>query len=201
MSVNLPDRRARRLTDFSRVESTHEAWPVRSRMSGDGRAYSSCPQNQMEIRPFREADRASVVALWIEVFPDPAPHNELGGAIDHKISVDGGLFFVAVDSDCVLLGTVMGGYDGHRGWVYSLAVAPDRRRVRIGAALMHRIEEELANLGCPKINLQVRGDNEKMSSRSIANLVTRLKIASAWASSRRKGQEGHNTARRLRRRC
>ena len=113
----------------------------------------------MEIRPFQETDRDSVVALWNDVFPDPAPHNEPHGAIDRKTSVDGSLFFVAVESGRVI-GTVMGGYDGHRGWIYSLAVAPDQRRRRIGTALMQRVEDELARLGCPKINLQVLGENE-----------------------------------------
>ena len=113
----------------------------------------------MEIRPFRESDRALVVALWDEVFPNPAPHNEPHGAIDRKMAVDDGLLFVAVDASLVV-GTVMGGYDGHRGWVYSVAVAPAHRRRGIGAALMRYLETELARRGCLKINLQVRAGND-----------------------------------------
>ena len=56
-------------------------------------------------------------------------------------------------------GTVMGGYDGHRGWVYSLAVVPEVRRRGVGTALMRHVERELAVRGCPKVNLQVLASN------------------------------------------
>jgi ribosomal protein S18 acetylase RimI-like enzyme len=59
-----------------------------------------------------------------------------------------------------IVGTVMAGYDGHRGWVYYVVVSPDHRRQGIGTALMERAEEGLASLGCPKVNLQVRAGNE-----------------------------------------
>ncbi|MEM1293507.1 MAG: GNAT family N-acetyltransferase, partial [Cyanobacteria bacterium P01_H01_bin.162] len=54
------------------------------------------------------------------------------------------------------------GYDDHRGWIYSLAVAPELRRCGIGSQLMRHAEHELALLGCPKINLQVRADNAEV---------------------------------------
>jgi hypothetical protein len=113
----------------------------------------------MEIRLYQEADRAGVVALWTDVFPNPAPHNEPGLAFDRKRGVDDGLFFVAVDGRQVV-GTVLGGYDGHRGWVYSLAVAPQLRRNGIGRDLMRHLESTLRSLGCVKVNLQVRTKNE-----------------------------------------
>jgi ribosomal protein S18 acetylase RimI-like enzyme len=53
----------------------------------------------------------------------------------------------------------MGGYDGHRGWVYSLAVDPANRRKGIGTALMRELERRLKNLGCPKLNLQILNHN------------------------------------------
>jgi ribosomal protein S18 acetylase RimI-like enzyme len=53
----------------------------------------------------------------------------------------------------------MGGYDGHRGWIYSLAVSPPARRRGIGTALMRHAERELAARGCPKVNLQVLASN------------------------------------------
>jgi ribosomal protein S18 acetylase RimI-like enzyme len=53
----------------------------------------------------------------------------------------------------------MGGYDGHRGWVYSLAVSPPARRRGVGTALMAHLERELAARGCPKVNLQVLASN------------------------------------------
>lgn len=112
----------------------------------------------MQIRRFEEADSASVINLWTTVFAYTAPHNNPATVIRHKLAVQPDLFFVALE-DGVLVGTVMGGYDGHRGWVYSLAVAPDARRQGIGAALMHHLERELAARGCPKVNLQVLASN------------------------------------------
>jgi ribosomal protein S18 acetylase RimI-like enzyme len=112
----------------------------------------------MEIRPFHEADESDVIALWKSVFAYPAPHNDPAKIIRDKLAVQRDLFFVAV-LDGVVAGTVMGGYDGHRGWIYSLAVNPDVRCRGIGTALMRHIEQELAKRGCPKINLQVLPSN------------------------------------------
>jgi ribosomal protein S18 acetylase RimI-like enzyme len=68
------------------------------------------------------------------------------------------LFFVAVlGSD--LVGTAMAGYDGHRGWIYYVAVSQKYRKRGIGKALMYALEEKLVKMDCPKINLQVRGSN------------------------------------------
>src|SRR5262249_20070488 len=75
-----------------------------------------------------------------------------------KLAVQRDLFFVAL-IDGVLAGTVMGGYDGHRGWVYSLAVRPEVRRRGVGTALMKHVEAELAKRGCAKVNLQVLASN------------------------------------------
>ena len=61
-----------------------------------------------------------------------------------------------------VVGTVMGGYDGHRGWVYSLAVDEARRHTGIGSALVERIEQSLRVLGCLKVNLQVVGSNSSV---------------------------------------
>jgi ribosomal protein S18 acetylase RimI-like enzyme len=78
--------------------------------------------------------------------------------IRQKLAVQRELFLVA-RLDGRLAGTVLGGYDGHRGWVYSLAVRPDLRRRGVGTALMRHIERELACRGCPKVNLQVLATN------------------------------------------
>lgn len=113
----------------------------------------------MNIRAYDDADRASVIALWNEVFPNPAPHNDPSLVIDQKTWAGDGLFFVACEESQVI-GTVMGGYDGHRGWVYTLAVAPGSRRNGAGRSLMQHLEDELRRRGCRKVNLQVRGGNE-----------------------------------------
>ena len=112
----------------------------------------------MDIRPFQPQDRSQVIALWNEVFAYPEPHNDPAESIRRKLAVKDDLFLVAVE-DSKVLGTAMGGYDGHRGWVYSLAVDPEHRRKGIGTALMRSLEEKLESLGCPKLNLQVLNHN------------------------------------------
>ena len=79
-------------------------------------------------------------------------------SIERKTSRDPGLFLVAL-VDSKVVGTVMGGYDGHRGWVYSLAVDEAERHTGIGSVLMDEIEQALKSLGCFKVNLQVVGSN------------------------------------------
>jgi ribosomal protein S18 acetylase RimI-like enzyme len=112
----------------------------------------------MNIRPFHESDADDVTALWTDAFAYPAPHNDPARVIRDKLAVQRDLFFVAL-IDGALVGTVMGGYDGHRGWVYSLAVRPEVRRRGVGTALMKHVEAELAKQGCAKVNLQVLASN------------------------------------------
>ena len=114
----------------------------------------------MEIRPYRDDDLEEVVGLWRRAFPNAPPHNDPSRVIERKLKVQRELFVVAVD-DGHIVGTAMGGFDGHRGWVYSVGVSPDHRRRGIGSALMRRVERDLAAIGCPKLNLQVRGTNSE----------------------------------------
>ena len=112
----------------------------------------------MQIRPYQDVDEPAVVALWNEVLPDDAPHNQPATTIRKKLAVERDLFFVAVAEGAVV-GTVLGGYDGHRGWVYAVAVRPQHRRRGIGTALLRQLEAALAERGCLKVNLQVRASN------------------------------------------
>ncbi|MDG0869418.1 GNAT family acetyltransferase [Candidatus Lucifugimonas marina] len=114
----------------------------------------------MEIRTFQESDRSAVVTLWrrCELV---RPQNDPDSDIDLKMSFQPELFLVGVDEGSVI-GTVMGGYEGHRGWINYLAVDPDRQSVGLGATLMEYAEAKLRELGCVKINLQVRSSNEKV---------------------------------------
>jgi len=112
----------------------------------------------VEIRPYDGGDESGVLDLWREAFPNPKPHNDPGSSIRRKLDVQRDLFFVAVDGDEVV-GTAMAGYDGHRGWVYSVATSSARRREGVGRALMERVEAELVERGCPKLNLQVDETN------------------------------------------
>ncbi len=112
----------------------------------------------MVIRPYRDTDEAAVVDLWRDALPDAAPHNDPATAIRKKQEVGDDLFFVAL-SGAEVVGTVMGGYDGHRGWIYSVAVGAAHRRRGVGSALVRHLEAALAERGCLKVNLQVRASN------------------------------------------
>ena len=112
------------------------------------------------IIPYSDSEhRGHVVALWKSIFGYDAPHNEPGFAIDNKLAVDDGLFFVA-EVGSKVVGTIMAGYDGHRGWIYSLAVLPEYRMKGVGARLVRHSEKQLQRLGCPKVNLQIMQGNE-----------------------------------------
>ena len=110
------------------------------------------------IRRFRAADADAVQALWRDVFPDDPPWNAPAAVVRWKVAVSPELFWVATVGEQVV-GTVMAGWDGHRGWIYHLAVAAAQRRRGIGRALMAEAEATLRSLGCPKVNLQVRATN------------------------------------------
>jgi ribosomal protein S18 acetylase RimI-like enzyme len=112
----------------------------------------------VQIRPYEETDEPAVIALWSEEQSDAAPHNDPATVIRNKLTVDRELFLVAV-IDGVVAGTVMGGYDGHRGWVYAVMVGRSYRRKGVGSALLRRLEGLLAGRGCLKVNLQVRATN------------------------------------------
>jgi ribosomal protein S18 acetylase RimI-like enzyme len=103
--------------------------------------------------------RDQVVLLWEHVFGYEAPHNAPELVIDKKLAVLDGLFFVAVSADTVV-GTIMAGYDGHRGWIYSITVHPDSRKQGIGSQLLSFAESQLASLGCIKINIQIMDGND-----------------------------------------
>lgn len=113
----------------------------------------------MQIRPFQPSDEAAVVALWEECRLT-RPWNDPRKDIARKLAVQPELFLVGVvDGDVVA--SVMAGYEGHRGWVNYLAIAPRLRGKGFGRALMQHVEEALQQRGCPKINLQVRESNRE----------------------------------------
>jgi ribosomal protein S18 acetylase RimI-like enzyme len=110
-----------------------------------------------------QAHRTQVAELWQSVFGYGTAHNSPHFAIDKKLAAGDGLFFVAAVGGKVV-GTIMAGYDGHRGWIYSLAVLPDYRGRGVGSRLMRHAEERLKRLGCPKINLQILQGNESVEA-------------------------------------
>lgn len=115
----------------------------------------------MEIRRYRTSDFAGVGSLWEEAFPNDPPWNRAETAIPGKLAFQPDLLFVAVDGEDVI-GSIMAGYDGHRGWLYSVAVRRACKRGGVGTALVRRAEQALQALGCEKVNLQVRATNEEI---------------------------------------
>ena len=89
------------------------------------------------------------------------PWNDPVLDILRKQSVGADLFLVGTDAGRIV-SVVMGGYDGHRGWMNYLAVLPDGQGKGWGRQIVRALEVRLKAVGCPKINLQVRGDNHQV---------------------------------------
>ena len=111
----------------------------------------------MEIRPFAKSDEGAVVGLWKECAltrPWNDPHKDIA----RKLAVQPELFLVG-SVDGAIVASVMAGYEGHRGWVNYLAVAPKFRGRGYARAMMERVEALLLERGCPKVSLLVRNSN------------------------------------------
>ena len=111
----------------------------------------------MIVRQFTAQDTDQVVALWQECELTRPWNNPLLD-IERKQQQDDSLFLVG-ELDNHLMASVMGGYDGHRGWMYYLAVSPKHQRCGYARELISHLEQKLIALGCPKLNLQIRSDN------------------------------------------
>lgn len=117
---------------------------------------------RMQIRPYREADEDAVVALWYEcglTRPWNDPHLDI--ARKQQVQPDG---FVVGTVDGKVVASMMVGYDGHRGSVNYLAVAPAYQGHGVGRALMAHAEAWLLARGCPKLNLLVRRSNHAVQA-------------------------------------
>lgn len=112
------------------------------------------------MRAFVREDADAVVDLWRDAGLI-RPWNDPYLDIERKLKVQPELFLVAEEAETIV-GTIMAGYDGHRGWLYYLASARDRRGEGIGRALIHEAERLLAAMGCPKVQLMVREGNEQV---------------------------------------
>ena len=111
--------------------------------------------NRATVRPFQTKDASSVVQLWRDVFPGHSPGNDPHAALCRKAAQADDLVFVAEHGGNIV-GAVMAGYDGVRGWIYALAVIPASRHQGIGRELLSVAESALRERGCPKVNLQIR---------------------------------------------
>ena len=112
--------------------------------------------------------RELVIDLWQTVFGYEKAHNLPEVVIDKKLQNKDNLFFV-VEDERKVVGTVMAGYDGHRGWIYSIAVHLEYQKQGIGSDLLSFIQGKLENLGCLKINLQILQRNETVQKFYLAN--------------------------------
>jgi ribosomal protein S18 acetylase RimI-like enzyme len=110
------------------------------------------------IFEYRDEHFVDVEALWQEAFPNDAAWNKARVAIPDKMRFQPDLMLVAQEGPLVV-GSVMAGYEGHRGWISRIAVLKSHRHKRIGQALLAEVERRLAALGCIKINLQVAETN------------------------------------------
>jgi len=111
-----------------------------------------------EIHPATPSDRAEVVALW-RACGLVVPHNPPEADFDFALGKESSDILVACHGDAII-GTVMVGHDGHRGWMYYLAADPGRRHQGIGAALVTAAENWLRRRGVRKIQLMVRDTNQ-----------------------------------------
>ena len=111
----------------------------------------------MQIRPYQASDLAQVVALWRACNLTIAV-NDPRKDIERKLAVSPELFLLG-EFEGRVVASVMAGYEGHRGWINYLAVAPSYRRKSYGRLMMAAAEQLLDELECPKINLQVRSAN------------------------------------------
>ena len=111
------------------------------------------------VEPFTMDDFPVVHVLWqrsdLCMRPSDGPEQTL-----LKLARDPELFLVARDSSGVLVGTVMGGWDGRRAYVYHLAVLPERQRQGVAGRLMDELEERFRRLGALKAKLQIMNDND-----------------------------------------
>ncbi len=109
------------------------------------------------FRDFRPEDTGAVIALW-DICDLLRPWNDPQKDIARKLTDRNGAFWVATKGDDIIA-TVMVGYDGHRGSINYLAVAPEFQRAGVGARLMQQAKALLVELGCPKVSFCVRKDN------------------------------------------
>jgi ribosomal protein S18 acetylase RimI-like enzyme len=115
--------------------------------------------NGIAVRTYSAQDQLAVIDLW-DRCGLLRPWNNPVKDISRKLRANSDWFIVAVVRDKIV-GSIMIGYEGHRGWINYLAVDPSLRRQGVGRRLMEQAEELLRNAGCPKINLQIRSANKE----------------------------------------
>jgi ribosomal protein S18 acetylase RimI-like enzyme len=114
----------------------------------------------MDIRAYKQKDQEGVIRLW-EDCNIVVPWNNPIEDIKRKLKVNPELFLVG-ESEGKIIASLMGGYEGRRGWINNLAVSPEYQKKGLGRKIVNHVELLLKEMGCPKINLQVRTTNTKV---------------------------------------
>ena len=118
--------------------------------------------SKAKFRKFRKTDAEAVIKLWKKC-KLIVPWNDPFKDINRKLSIKDNLFIIG-EMNKHIIASAMAGYDGHRGYIYYLAVLPEYQKKGIGSSLLSIVEKKLLHLGCPKINLFVRNTNIKVKT-------------------------------------
>lgn len=119
----------------------------------------NAPSAALAITEITDSDIPAVIALWqacglTRPWNDPASDIALARRGKHSTVLVGRV-------GAQIVATAMVGHDGHRGWVYYVAVDPARQKQGLGRAIMHAAEDWLRAAGLPKLQLLVRRENAK----------------------------------------
>ncbi|WP_341897671.1 GNAT family acetyltransferase [Ferrovibrio terrae] len=114
----------------------------------------------MQIRSFQNTDRAAVIALW-QACGLTRPWNDPDSDISFCVSKPESTILVG-ERDSKIVASVMTGHDGHRGWLYYLAVDPALQKAGHGRAMVQAAEAWLTARGVPKVMLMVRPENTQV---------------------------------------
>ena len=114
------------------------------------------------FRKFKKSDTEEVIKLWKKC-KLIVPWNDPCKDINRKLSIKDNLFIIG-EMNKHIIASAMAGYDGHRGYIYYLAVIPEYQKKGIGSSLVSIVEKKLLQLGCPKINLFVRNTNIRVKA-------------------------------------
>ncbi len=115
-------------------------------------------REKLHIRTYQDEDEKDVIELW-QNSNLVVPWNDPKLDIERKLKVNPELFLVGL-VDSKIIAAVMGGYEGHRGWINYLAVLPEIQQKGLGQQMVEEVEAKLRKLGCPKINIQIRSSNK-----------------------------------------